>query len=91
VIRVFHDRRTAALFAGKLMKGVPADVAKVARRKLLRLDAARSLDDLRAFRGDRLEALRGDREGQHSLRVNDQFRLCFVWREGGAERVEFVD
>lgn len=55
------------------------------------LDAAQRLDDLRVPPGNRLEALSGDRKGQHSIRINDQWRICFVWREGGAERVEIVD
>jgi len=68
--------------------GVPVNVAA---RKLDMLDAATSLDVLRSPRGNRLEALRGDRAGQFSIRVNDRWRVCFVWTEGGLDRVEIVD
>ncbi|MBV8134508.1 MAG: type II toxin-antitoxin system RelE/ParE family toxin [Deltaproteobacteria bacterium] len=66
-------------------------IGKVAVRKLDMLDAATQLMDLRTLPGNRLEALKGDRRGQHSIRVNDQWRICFVWRDGGAELVEIVD
>jgi toxin HigB-1 len=66
-------------------------ISSVAFRKLDMLEAATGLADLRSPPGNRLEALRGDREGQHSIRINDQWRLCFVWRDGGAEQVEIVD
>ena len=91
VIKSFHDRRTAALFAGKVLKGIPADLAKVARRKLQRLHEARTLDDPRRYPKDDLHMLQRERAGQWAIRVNDQFRLCFVWRDGEAERVEFCD
>lgn len=65
--------------------------AEVARRKLRMMEAAMRLEDLRVPPGNRLEALQGDRLGQHSIRINDQFRLCFVWRDGAAEAVELVD
>lgn len=67
-----------------------ANIANVARRKLEQLDWAGTLNDLRVPPGNRLEALRGNRSGQHSIRINDQFRLCFRWRDG-AENVEIVD
>jgi proteic killer suppression protein len=63
----------------------------VARRKLRMLDDAEKLEDLAAVPGNRLEALGGDRKGQHNIRINDQWRICFLWREGAAERVEIVD
>ncbi len=66
-------------------------IARVACRKLAILDAAGSLNDLMIPPGNRLEPLRGDRHGQHSIRINDQFRLCFVWTEAGPEEVEIVD
>jgi len=72
-------------------KGFPNDLAKVSRRKLRALAAARAMDDLRQPPGNHLEALSGDRTGQHSVRVNDQWRLCFVWRDGDAYDVEIVD
>lgn len=91
MIRSFRDAATEALFGGRLPKGYPADVFKVARRKLEMLNAAARLDDLRIPPGNRLEALSGDRAGQHSIRVNDRWRVCFIWTDAGAEQVEFVD
>jgi proteic killer suppression protein len=91
MIRSFRDPETEALFRGRFPKGYPADVFKVARRKLEMLNAAARLDDLRIPPGNRLEALFGDRSGQHSIRVNDRWRICFVWTDAGAEQVEFVD
>ena len=67
------------------------NIAQVALRKLKMLDAATVLEDLARFPGNRLEALKGDRKGQHSIRVNDQFRVCFAWRDGNAHGVEIVD
>ncbi|MBL6081351.1 type II toxin-antitoxin system RelE/ParE family toxin [Belnapia sp. T18] len=91
MIESFQDKRTAAVFLGKLPKGFPVDVVNVARRKLRMLDAAVRLDDLRVPPGNRLEPLTGSRKGQHSIRVNDQWRVCFVWRDGGAYEVEVTD
>ena len=91
MIKSFKNRLTEDAFNGKAGKGFPADLLKVARRKLQYLNAAISLDDLRAPPANRLEALKGSRTGQHSIRVNDQFRICFVWTEEGPENVEFVD
>src|SRR5690348_1124323 len=91
VIKSFADKRTAAIFIGRNAKHMPADVAKRARAKLLMIDAAKSLTDLRVPPANRLEALSTDREGQHSIRVNDQWRLCFRWKNGDAYDVEFVD
>lgn len=87
----FHDRKTRAVFEGVVPKGFPADIAKVARRKLQLLEAAIRLDDLRAPPGNRLEALKGTRSGQHSIRINDQWRLCFIWAGRNASRVEITD
>ena len=78
------------MWADRLPKGFPADLAKVARRKLRMLAAATRLEDLRQPPGNHLEALAGDRAGQHSIRVNDQWRLCFIWQEGDAHDVEIV-
>jgi toxin HigB-1 len=72
-------------------EGFPADLVKVARRKLRYLNAAGDLGDLRSPPGNRLEALAGDRKGQHSIRINDQFRVCFVWTAEGPAEVEIVD
>jgi proteic killer suppression protein len=91
VIRSFKDGRTKAAFEGEASKGFPADLLAVTRRKLGYLNAATNLNDLRAPPGNRLEAPRGDRAGQHSIRVNDQWRICFVWTDEGPEDVEFVD
>ena len=91
MIKSFADKRTAAIFAGHVVKGLPPQIQKRARAKLLVLDAAVSLDDLRAPPGNRLEALHGNRKGQHSIRINDQWRICFVWRAGNAWNVEIVD
>jgi len=91
VIRSFRDQTTEAVFDGESPKGFPADLVKVARRKLRYLGAAGDLGDLRSPPGDRLEALTGDRNGQHSIRINDQFRVCFVWTAEGPAEVEIVD
>jgi proteic killer suppression protein len=69
----------------------PANLRRVALRKLLMLDGAATLEDLRVPPGNRLEALTGDRKGQYSIRINDQFRICFVWKESGAFEVEITD
>jgi toxin HigB-1 len=90
VIRSFKDSETEALFAGRFTRRLQ-QVARVAQRKLLQLHAARELRDLAAFPGNRLEALAGDRRGQHRIRVNDRYRICFVWKDGDAEAVEIVD
>jgi proteic killer suppression protein len=72
-------------------KGFPSDLGSVSRRKLMALDAAAALEDLREPPGNHLEALKDDRAGQQSIRVNDQWRLCFVWRDGDAYEVEITD
>ena len=91
MIRSFADKRTAAIWVDRVPKGFPSDLAGVARRKLRILAAAKELAELRALPGNQLEALRGNRTGQHSIRVNDQWRLCFVWRNGDAYDVEIMD
>jgi toxin HigB-1 len=91
VIRSFRDRRTAALFQGRYVRSVDHRVIERARRKLQVIHAAQSLEELRAVPGNRLEVLRGDRKGQHSIRINQQWRICFVWRDGEAHEVEFAD
>jgi len=91
VIKSFRDKATAAIFSGVIPKGVPADVAKRARAKLVMIDAAHALDDLRIPPANHLEKLGGDRLGQHSIRVNLQWRICFTWRDGATENVEFCD
>jgi len=91
VIRSFRDKATEAVFDGESPKGFPADLVKVARRKLRYLHAASDLRDLRSPPGNRLESLAGERKGQHSIRINDQFRVCFVWTTEGPAGVEIVD
>jgi proteic killer suppression protein len=91
VIKSFADKRTAALFSGYAVKALPNQIQGRARAKLLAVDAAKGLDDLRVPPGNRLEALHGDRRGQHSFRVNDQWRICFEWREAAAWTMEIVD
>jgi proteic killer suppression protein len=91
MIRSFADRDTERLFDRKRTRRFGQDVEKLARRRLLMLDAAESLNDLRVPPGNRLEKLRGDRSGQHSIRVNDQWRICLRWRSGDAFDVEIVD
>ena len=90
VIKSFKCADTQSLADGTAVKRF-ANIADVARRKLRQLEIAERLDDLRVPPGNRLEALKGDRAGQHSIRVNEQFRLCFRWTDRGAEDVEIVD
>ena len=90
VIKTFKCADTQAISKGEPVKRF-ANIATVARRKLRQLEIAGRLDDLRVPPGNRLEALRGDRAGQHSIRINDQFRVCFRWTDTGAEDVEIVD
>lgn len=91
MIRSFADRAAEALFHGRFARRLAQDVQRVAQRKLMQVHQATELRDLAAPPGNRLEALRGDRVGQHSIRINDQWRICFVWRSGDAHRVEIVD
>ena len=90
MIKSFKCADTQALAGGSAGKRF-ANIAAVARRKLRQLEIAERLEDLRVPPGNRLEALKGDRAGQHSIRINDQFRLCFRWTPSGAEKVEIVD
>ena len=90
MIQSFKDRETERLFQDVRVRRFQA-IETVARRKLKMLNDADRLDDLSALPGNRLEALRGDRQGQFSIRINDQYRLCFEWREGHAHQVEIVD
>ncbi|ABK45386.1 plasmid maintenance system killer [Magnetococcus marinus MC-1] len=86
----FRDKATESLYAGERVKKFVA-FSKIALRKLDMLDAAVQLNDLRIPPGNRLEALKHDRVGQHSIRINDQWRICFVWKDDGAHQVEIVD
>jgi proteic killer suppression protein len=91
MIRGFADKNTEQLFARERAKKFARQLQRAALRKLALLDAAESLEDLRVPPGNRLEKLAGDREGQHSIRINDQWRLCFRWSEGDAHDVEITD
>jgi proteic killer suppression protein len=91
MIRSFADKNTERLFAREKVKAFAESLQRAALRKLLLLDAAESLADLRVPPGNRLEKLAGDRAGQHSIRVNDQWRICFRWSGSDAHEVELVD
>lgn len=91
MIRTFRDQQTERLFRREPVKKLARPLQRSALRKLLVLDAAESLDDLRVPPGNRLERLTGDREGQYSIRVNEQWRICFRWSEAGADDVEITD
>ena len=87
----FRDNDVQRLFAGQPVRRLPADIQRRARIRLQRVVAAAALTDLRVPPSHRLEALRGDREGQHSIRVNDQWRVCFIWTDRGAMEIEVTD
>jgi proteic killer suppression protein len=91
VIKSFGDRETEKLFRGRKSKAVPPQVRERAESKLRVLDAAANMEDLRAPPSNRLEKLRGDREGQWSIRINQQYRICFSYEGGDAHDVEVVD
>jgi len=91
VIQSFRDKETGKLFRRERSKALPHDLQRVALRKLVQVDAATTLDDLKVPPGNRLEALAADRKGQHSIRINDQWRVCFLWKDGHAHEVEIVD
>jgi len=91
VIVSFKSEETAELWAGDIPRRLPPDILRSAQRKLEILNAAVDVTDLRTPPGNRLEALKRDRAGQHSIRINDQWRICFVWRESNAYHVEIVD
>ncbi|MBI3454199.1 MAG: type II toxin-antitoxin system RelE/ParE family toxin [Candidatus Rokubacteria bacterium] len=91
MVRSFRERDTERLFRREPVRKLAPDVRRAALRKLLLLDAAESLEDLRVPPGNRLEKLTGDRAGQHSIRINDQWRVCFRWKDGDVHDVEIVD
>ena len=91
VIKSFAGRDAAKIFHRERATRFSADLQRTALRKLLIVDAAEALGDLRVPPGNRLEKLRGDRSGQHSIRINDQWRICFKWKDGHAHDVEIVD
>ena len=91
VIKSFADKATAALFSGLRVRSLPPDIHRRAYVKLQSLDAAETLDFLRVLPSNRLEPLRGDHAGQWSIRINDQWRICFRWQDGDAYGVEVTD
>jgi proteic killer suppression protein len=91
MIRSFKSKETEAIWQGRPSRRLPADIQDRALRKLRQLDASSTLDDLRNPPGNRLESLTGNRSGQMSIRINVQWRICFIWRDGEASDVEIVD
>lgn len=91
MIRSYKDDITETVAGGTAPKGFPSNLLKSSIRKLTMIENAVLLSDLSSPPGNRLEALNGDRKGQHSIRINDQWRICFVWTDAGAEEVEIVD
>lgn len=91
MLRSFADEETETIWQGVRSRRLPPEIQEAARRKLRMLNNAQDLRDLRSPPGNRLEALKGDRRGQHSIRVNQQWRVCFRWRDGDAYEVEIVD
>jgi len=91
MIRSFADRDAEGLFHGRFARRLGADLQRVAQRKLRQLHSAEALRDLAAPPANRLERLRGDRAGQHSIRINDRWRICFMWTDTGPRNVEIVD
>jgi len=91
MIKSFADKATAAIFAGELVRRLPHDIQGIARRKLKLIDAVSKVDELRIPPGNRLEMLSGNRVGQWSIRINEQWRICFKWEDGHAAEVEIVD
>lgn len=91
MIQSFADTETERIWSGRRSRKLPSDIQSVALRKLRMLNQARVLQDLRVPPGNRLEALKGERKGQHSIRINDQWRICFEWHDGGPGNVEIID
>jgi toxin HigB-1 len=91
VIVSFRDSETATIWSGRRSRRLPGDIQAPSLRKLRLVNNAKRLEDLRVPPGNRLEALKGNRTGQHSIRINDQWRICFVWKDNNAHEVEIVD
>ena len=87
----FFDKETEVVWRGERSRRLPASIQDIARRKLRMLNNAQHLEDLRIPPANRLEALKGNRKGQHSIRINDQWRICFVWKDGNCSLVGIVD
>ncbi|MCH8117084.1 MAG: type II toxin-antitoxin system RelE/ParE family toxin [Proteobacteria bacterium] len=91
MIRGFRDRETERIWRGEVSLKLPRDIQRVARRKLRMLNNVQSVADLRIPPANRLEVLKGNRKGQYSIRINDQWRICFIWNRGDASKVEIAD
>ena len=91
MIKSFRDQETEKVFKGRFSRRLPQDIQRIAERKLIILHRSASLYDLRVPPSNRLEGLRGDRQGQYSIRINSQWRICFEWRDDGVYEVEIVD
>ncbi|MBW1776209.1 MAG: type II toxin-antitoxin system RelE/ParE family toxin [Deltaproteobacteria bacterium] len=91
MIKSFRDKETEKIFGRQLSSKLPQNIQRTAHKKLVILDAAPELNDLRIPPGNRLEALKGNRKGQHSIRINEQWRICFKWSDGDAYDVEITD
>ena len=91
MIKAFKDKETEKVFNGRFSRKLQPDIQRIAERKLIMLHRAANLNDLRVPPANRLEALKGERSGQHSIRINDQWRVCFEWRTDGVHEVEIVD
>ncbi|MCP4428226.1 MAG: type II toxin-antitoxin system RelE/ParE family toxin [Chloroflexi bacterium] len=91
MIKAFKNRETKKVFNGRFSKKLPHDIQRIAERKLILLHRSLTLNDLRVPPSNHLEALKGNRKGQHSIRINNQWRICFEWREDGVYGVEITD
>jgi len=91
MIKTFRDKETEKIFNRLVSRKLPLNIQHLARRKMVILDAATELNALRVPPGNRLDALKGNRKGQHSIRINDQWRICFRWKTGDAYNVEIAD
>ncbi|MBN1227367.1 MAG: type II toxin-antitoxin system RelE/ParE family toxin [Deltaproteobacteria bacterium] len=91
MIKSFQDKETEKILNRYLSRKLPQNIQNIARKKLIILDSVTELDDLRVPPGNKLEALKGDRKGQHSIRINDQWRICFKWKDGDSYNVEITD
>ena len=91
MIRTFKSKETEKIWSGEFSKKLPSDIQKIMRRKLRMLNNSTELSDLQIPPSNNLESLKGDRKGQHSIKVNDQWRICFEWKDGDCYNVEIVD
>ena len=91
MIKEFYDKETEKIYNQVFSKKLPSDIQKIALRKLIMIDNAKDINDLRVPPSNHLELLHGDREGQYSIRINDQYRICFVYKDGDYYQVEITD